>query len=264
MGQTTDIVVAAAMCHSARGWKSPTLKLTRWSHESVPEGAYTDLSSVSDKLCEERSGRRPADRSAQSDFSREDSWRDAADHSPGMRAMSLPVDEVADISGFVKPHTRVDVVVTLSTNESHPFSKIVLQNVEVLAVEQQIERGKDEAVVAKVVTLLVSPHDAKNSDSRAAKGPCGWRCATIATTRSSRLPEATSPIFSAAHLHSAWLRRRARKRFRSRAYRAGRDMESRSCAMAGGRNGFLHKRTPPSARKEDFIGAEKFSATGLQ
>ena len=82
----------------------------------------------------------------------------------GMRAMSVAVDEVGDISGFVKPHTHVDVLVAISgtgADNNKPYSKIVLQNIEVIAVEQQIDKGKDEAEVAKDVTLLVTPHDAE-------------------------------------------------------------------------------------------------------
>jgi Flp pilus assembly protein RcpC/CpaB len=46
-------------------------------------------------------------------------------------------------------------------DNNKPYSKIVLQNLEVIAVEQQIDKGKDEAEVAKVVTLMVTPHDAE-------------------------------------------------------------------------------------------------------
>ena len=81
----------------------------------------------------------------------------------GMRAMSVPVDEVADIAGFVAPHTRVDILVAVSGNGpgEASFSRIVLQNIEVLAVAQEIEHVKDEPEVVKVVTLLVTPADAE-------------------------------------------------------------------------------------------------------
>src|SRR5260370_12568266 len=81
----------------------------------------------------------------------------------GMRAVSVPVDEVSDIAGFVLPHTRVDVLVAVSSGEgsSKEFSKVVLQNVEVLAVAQEVEQKKDEPTVVKVVTLLVSPQEAE-------------------------------------------------------------------------------------------------------
>jgi len=80
-----------------------------------------------------------------------------------MRAMSVPVDEVADIAGFVQPHMRVDILVAVSgTGPGEPsFSRIVLQNIEVLAVAQEIEHVKDEPLVVKVVTLLVTPDDAE-------------------------------------------------------------------------------------------------------
>ena len=81
----------------------------------------------------------------------------------GMRAMSVPVDEVSDIAGFVEPHTRVDILVAVAgTGPGEPsFSRIVLQNIEVLAVAQEIEHVKDQPEVVKVVTLLVTPQDAE-------------------------------------------------------------------------------------------------------
>jgi Flp pilus assembly protein CpaB len=83
----------------------------------------------------------------------------------GMRAMSVPVDEVSDIAGFVEPHSHVDVVVSMAIggpSGNQPYAKIVLQNVEVLAVAQQIENANaDKPEIVRVVTLLVSPADAE-------------------------------------------------------------------------------------------------------
>jgi len=75
----------------------------------------------------------------------------------------VPVDEVSDIAGFVLPHTRVDVLVAITSGEGNgkEFSKVVLQNVEVLAVAQEVEQKKDEPTVVKVVTLLVSPQESE-------------------------------------------------------------------------------------------------------
>jgi pilus assembly protein CpaB len=74
---------------------------------------------------------------------------------PEMRAMSVAVDEVADISGFVLPHSRVDVVAAMNSHGGDR-AKIILENVEVLAVAQDIE-GKDKPQVEKIVTFLVTP-----------------------------------------------------------------------------------------------------------
>jgi hypothetical protein len=81
----------------------------------------------------------------------------------GMRAMSVQVDEVSDIAGFVLPHARVDVLAALSSSDNgqKPISKIVLENVEVLAVAQEMEKEKDQPELVKVVTLLVKPDEAE-------------------------------------------------------------------------------------------------------
>ena len=92
----------------------------------------------------------------------------------GMRAISVPVDEVSDIAGFVLPHSRVDLLVsaTNSQNGNQPFSKIVLQNVEVLAVAQEIENANaDKPEVVRVVTLLVTPDQAERVTLASHEGP---------------------------------------------------------------------------------------------
>src|SRR5690606_2954723 len=82
---------------------------------------------------------------------------------PGKRAVSVRVDEVIGVAGYVLPGTRVDVIATASptTNHEDTTSKVVLSNVEVLAAgtkyEQDESRGKPMAV--NVVTLLVTPED---------------------------------------------------------------------------------------------------------
>jgi pilus assembly protein CpaB len=81
---------------------------------------------------------------------------------PGMRAMSVPVDEVGDIAGFVLPQSRVDVLVALSGGGTEGNrAKIVLEDVQVLAVAQTIEQKQDEPRVVRVVTLVVTPEQAE-------------------------------------------------------------------------------------------------------
>jgi pilus assembly protein CpaB len=80
----------------------------------------------------------------------------------GYRAVAVKIDESAGVAGWIKPGSRVDVVALLSSpnrgNES--FSKVILQNVEVLAVGQDIGKaGETAAELTKSVTLLVAPED---------------------------------------------------------------------------------------------------------
>jgi pilus assembly protein CpaB len=80
----------------------------------------------------------------------------------GMRAMSIPVTPVSDMSGMILPHTRVDVLVTSGeAGGSNERTRIVLQNVEVLAAQTTLDAPNNEPQHAEVVTLLVTPSDAE-------------------------------------------------------------------------------------------------------
>lgn len=82
---------------------------------------------------------------------------------PGMRAVSVRVNDVASVSGFVTPGTRVDVLVTASAiGSGEPQTTTVLQNVQVLASGHTLERSSTgEAQNTAVITLLVTPEDAQ-------------------------------------------------------------------------------------------------------
>jgi pilus assembly protein CpaB len=84
----------------------------------------------------------------------------------GYRAMTVKVDDVVGISGFIMPGTLVDVVVVIrpdDTSAQGPISKIVLQNIKVLANGQNIDKPENQrdANSVKVVTLLVTPEQAE-------------------------------------------------------------------------------------------------------
>ena len=83
---------------------------------------------------------------------------------PGLRAVSVKVNEVIGVAGYVLPGTRVDVVATVSpTRQSTDMtSKVILTNVQVLAAGTKIERDvKDKPIPVSVVTLLVDPGQAE-------------------------------------------------------------------------------------------------------
>ena len=84
----------------------------------------------------------------------------------GMRAMSVAVNDVIGVAGFVTPGTMVDVLVTgklvgPNRGEEDTITRTILENIRVLAAGQKIEQdreGKPQTV--PVITLLVSPEDA--------------------------------------------------------------------------------------------------------
>ena len=75
---------------------------------------------------------------------------------PGLRAVSVKVNEVIGVAGYVLPGTRVDVVATVSPtqNQADMTTKVILTNVEVLAAGTKIERttDKDKPIPVTVVT----------------------------------------------------------------------------------------------------------------
>ncbi len=83
----------------------------------------------------------------------------------GLRAVSVRVNEVIGVAGYVLPGTRVDVVATVSPNSrpENATSKVVLANVEVLAAGTRIEQDidRDDPIQVTVVTLLVTPEQAE-------------------------------------------------------------------------------------------------------
>jgi len=80
----------------------------------------------------------------------------------GHRAVSVKVDAVVGVAGFIKPGTRVDVLATLRRDDNTRFSQVVLQDVKVLAVDQTLEEANaGEPKVVNVVTLEVKPLEAK-------------------------------------------------------------------------------------------------------
>jgi pilus assembly protein CpaB len=81
----------------------------------------------------------------------------------GMRAMSVRVNDIVAVSGFVIPGTHVDVLLTgIPSGSSEQQTTTVLENVAVIAVGPKLERNSaGEPQTASVITLLVSPDDAE-------------------------------------------------------------------------------------------------------
>ena len=91
----------------------------------------------------------------------------------GKRAMSVKVDEVIGVAGFVLPGTRVDVLVTVDqlAKYEEPTTKVILQNIAVLAAGQTVqedEQGEPQTVT--VVTLVVTPEEGEKLALAASKG----------------------------------------------------------------------------------------------
>jgi pilus assembly protein CpaB len=79
----------------------------------------------------------------------------------GTRAISVRVDDVVAVAGFVVPGTTVDVLATGATANGDSVTRTILQDVRVLAAGQKVEQDREgKPQTYTVVTLLVTPDDA--------------------------------------------------------------------------------------------------------
>ena len=92
---------------------------------------------------------------------------------PGMRAVSVPVNEISGVSGFIQPSTRVDVLFTRTFSNGDAATTTILQNVKVIAYGRQLDpAAKVDPRDAKpsVATLLVTQQQAEKVVLAAQRG----------------------------------------------------------------------------------------------
>ena len=73
----------------------------------------------------------------------------------GLKAVTIRVNDVDGVGGFVLPGDHVDVVLTRQKDKDKASNDVVLQSVRVLAIDQSADERADKPAVAKAVTLEV-------------------------------------------------------------------------------------------------------------
>jgi pilus assembly protein CpaB len=112
---------------------------------------------------------------------------------PGMRAVSVRVNEVVSVAGFVTPGTRVDVLLTGAPGGGEQETTTVLQNVAVLASGHTLERSASgEAQNTAVITLLVTPDDAERLALASSQGHIQLALRNPLDTKQDDVPAAAS------------------------------------------------------------------------
>src|SRR3954454_3727406 len=113
---------------------------------------------------------------------------------PGMRAVSVRVNEIVSVAGFVTPGTRVDVLLTgAPTGSGEQQTTTVLQNVAVLASGHTLERtSSGEAQNTAVITLLVTPDDAQRLTLASTEGHIQLALRNPLDTKQDEVPSSNS------------------------------------------------------------------------
>ena len=172
--QPQKIVVAAADIPIGTVITLPQLRVTLWPKDSIPPGSAQVTESVVNRVAI-----RPI---ARGDAVTEQKLkpRSGAPGSgfmtyvvpQGHRAVTVAVNEVAGVAGFLTPNDRVDVIVTTPVpgNEKESISKIILENIPILATGQVTDQKEGKPVVVPTVTLDLIPENAEKLVLSASKG----------------------------------------------------------------------------------------------
>jgi pilus assembly protein CpaB len=157
---TVDVVVANDTIPIGARVEPNQVRAVAWPVEAQPEGTISDPKGVVGNIL-----RTTVERNQpilQSEIIAQGAGLLPLMIPEGMRGMSVRVDTVTGVSGFITPNSRVDVVISgTPEGETDQRGKVVLQNVKVLAIGKTIEQKDEKPVEVPTVTLLVTPEDAE-------------------------------------------------------------------------------------------------------
>ncbi|RMF23613.1 MAG: Flp pilus assembly protein CpaB [Deltaproteobacteria bacterium] len=159
--ETKEIVVARDTISRGETIEADDVKVVAWPAEAAPEDAFGSPEEVIGKLA--RTTIYANDPLTNTKFVTSESPSILSMLIPkGHRAISVKVNEVTGISGFVAPGSHVDVLLTVpGTDEMAARTRIILQDVEVLAIAQSVEQQDNKPTVVNTVTLDVTPRQAE-------------------------------------------------------------------------------------------------------
>lgn len=175
--ETVDVVVAAGDLFYGNKLRREHLLLIDWPKTSVPEGAFHSVEEIlGDKNGKDANGQPVDDRVVLRTIAKNEpilrgkitgfGGRASLSTllSPGMRATTIRVNDVAGVAGFVLPGDRVDILITRDPSASgasrrggdNLVTEILLQNMKVLGIDQDANEDRTKPGVARAVTLEVT------------------------------------------------------------------------------------------------------------
>lgn len=154
--------------------KKNMIKMVPYLKETIPSGSFSDTSALEGRtLIYPVKVNEPIFESKLAPTSVKEGGV-AAIITPQKRAMSVKVDNVIGISGFIHPGHRVDVLATMEDrgNDSPTVTKTVLENILVLAAGTEVEKEgkKEKSTGVNVVTLEVTPEEGEKLALATTKG----------------------------------------------------------------------------------------------
>jgi pilus assembly protein CpaB len=146
-----------------------SLKTVKWPKGSIPQGAFTNVDEIY------AGATAPGDRIALALINQDEPITHARvsgfgakptlsrQVESGKRAISIRVDDVVGVAGFVLPGDRVDVMLTrrIGTAANNLRTEIILQDITILGIDQSADQAADKPIVARTATVEVTPEQAQ-------------------------------------------------------------------------------------------------------
>jgi len=152
-----DVVIASEVIGIGSRIEAHKVRVVHWPSDALPEGAFRKTEDVVEKTVRTTIEKNTPVLSGH--LVSEDASLLPLLIDEGMRGISVKVDNVTGVSGFITPNSHVDVIASgAPDSETRDIqSKVILQNIRVLAVGTAIELREDNPVEVPTVTLLVTP-----------------------------------------------------------------------------------------------------------
>jgi pilus assembly protein CpaB len=183
---TTTVVVARSRLDFGANIERAHLSEATWPADSVPPGTYRTIDEIL-KPGESRAVIRsievgePIFAAKISGSGQRATLSSIVDENK--RAMTIRVNDVVGVAGFVLPGDRVDILLTRQTGDVF-ITDILLQSIHVLGIDQLANDRADEAVVAKAVTVEVDPVESQKLTLAAQVGTLSLALRSEADTKS--------------------------------------------------------------------------------
>lgn len=159
---TAEVAVAAVNIAIGEALTPQHLRVVRWPKASLPPTTVASVKTIEGRLA--KSSFFPGEPILESKLAPAGQGGLMPMMVPaGKRAVTIKVDEAAQKSGFLLPNSRVDVLVTMSRDGvgGGKESRVVLQDVTVLAADQTVETKDNRPVTMTTVTLALTPAEAE-------------------------------------------------------------------------------------------------------
>ena len=155
----TPVVVAALDIPFGQKIEQTHLKVVEWPSGNTPKGAFSDPLLLEGRIAKQTFlpgevilEERVVEYLGGSTL--------ASIIEPNKRAVTVRVNDVIGVAGFLLPGNRVDILTTRQSGKNAAVTETILQDVKVLGVDQTPSTDKDSPVVVRAVTLELSPAEA--------------------------------------------------------------------------------------------------------